>query len=108
MAKLHLKTFSHICRVMFKRKYYLYGEVTSADFQFLYRTKVEFYPGEQEYIDVAVFGTNKHSKIAGKKHPGTVITTDDKTDTWLKLYFGDNLRLIEEQFTGYDSYKYIK
>jgi len=89
-----------------KRKYYLYGEVTSDDIQFLYRAKVEFYPGEQEYLDFVEIGTNKHSKLPGKKHPGTVITTDDKTDTWLKLYFGDKLRLVEEKLTGYDSYKY--
>lgn len=92
---------------MIKRTYYLYGEVTDEDIQFLYRTRVEFYPGEQEYLDFVEIGTNIHSKLPGKKHPGTVTTTADKEDTWLKLYFGDRLRLVEEKYTGYDSYKYF-
>ena len=89
---------------MHKRTYYLYGKVTGDDIQFLHRARVEFYPGEQEYLDFVEIGTNKHTKIPGKKHPATVITTDDKTDTWLNLYFSDRPRLVEVTFTGYDSY----
>lgn len=87
---------------MIKRKYYLYGNVTSEDIEFLYRAKVDFEPGQQEYLEFA----GPPWTIAGKKHPMEVITKTDKEDTWLKLYFGDRLRLVEEQFTGYDSYKY--
>lgn len=93
---------------MIKRTYYLYGEVTDDDIQFLHRARVEFHPGKQDYLDFVVIGTNKHSKIAGKKHPGTVISIDDKVDAWLKLYFSDRLVLVEEQYIGYDSYKYYQ
>lgn len=91
---------------MIKRTYYLYGEVTADDIQFLHRTTVDFRLGEQEYLDFIEIGTNIPSKIAGKKHPAEVITASNKEDTWLKLYFSDRLCLIEEQFNGYDSYKY--
>ena len=83
---------------MIKRSYYLCGEVTGDDIQFLHRAKVEFYPGEQEYLDFVEIGTNKHYKLTGKKHPGTVITTSDQEDAWLKLYFGDRLILEDKYF----------
>lgn len=83
---------------MIKRSYYLCGEVTDDDIQFLHRAKVEFYPGEQEYLDFVEIGTNKHCKLPGKKHPVTVITTSDQEDAWLKLYFGDRLILEDKYF----------
>lgn len=81
---------------MLKCTYYLYGEVTDDDIQFLCRTKVDFRLGEQEYLDFVEIGTNIHSKIAGKKHPAEIVTTTEQEETWLKLYFADRLILADK------------
>lgn len=83
---------------MIKKIWFIFGEITRDDLEWVIRSTLEFKLGEQEFIDVAVFGTNKHSKIASKKHPAEIITSNEKEETWLKLYFADRLVLADKYF----------
>jgi hypothetical protein len=42
------------------------------------------------------------SRLPSLKEPSTIITTNEKEETWLKLYFADRTILLAEEVT----YKY--
>lgn len=87
---------------MIKRTWMIVGVLTQNDIEWLLRSRLDYHPGEQHYLDFIDMGTKVPVKLAGKKDPDTVFTTSDKEETWLKLYFADRAILIEEEV----AYKY--
>jgi len=88
---------------MYKRTWIITGEVTRNDLEWVLRSKLSFMPGEQHYIDINVYGVSRPTKIASRNlEPPTIITTNQKEETWLKLYFADRAVLLAEEVT----YKY--
>lgn len=87
---------------MLKKTWFITGEITRDDLEWILRSKLMFTPGEQHYLDFVEIGTNIHSKIAGKKDPAEIVTTNEKEETWLKLYFADRLILSDKYY--YDDY----
>lgn len=79
---------------MIKKTWLITGEITQQDLEWILRSKLNFVPGEQHYLDFVEIGTNIHSKIPGKLEPAEIVTTNEKEETWLKLYFDNRLRLI--------------
>lgn len=89
---------------MHKRTWIITGELTSDDLQWVLRTKLNFIPGEQPYCVFSDIGngTKVPMRMAGRSEPSKVITTNEKEETWLKLYFANRAILISEEVT----YKY--
>jgi hypothetical protein len=89
---------------MYKRTWIITGEVTRDDLEWVLRSKLSFMQGEQHYLDFVDMISHKPTKIASKLDPSTIITTDEKEETWLKLYFADRaILLAEEVMYKYDS-----
>lgn len=82
---------------MHKKTWYLTGELTQDDIEWVLRSKLEVIPGEQEYLDFVDMLKKQPVKIKGKLHPAEIITTDEKEEVWLKLYFGDRVWLKWEE-----------
>jgi hypothetical protein len=87
---------------MFKRTWIITGEITRDDLEWVFRSKLEFMQGEQHYHEVVDITTLQPLKIAGKLDPSEIVTTNEKEETWLKLYFADRAILIAEE----EAYKY--
>ncbi len=87
---------------MSKRTWIIIGEVTRSDLEWVLRSKLEFIQGEQHYHDFVDMTTRQPTKIAGKLDPSTIVTTNEKEEMWLKLYFADRAILLAEEVT----YKY--
>jgi hypothetical protein len=86
---------------MIKKTWIITGEITRDDLEWVLRSKLEFMQGEQHYHDFVDMTTNQPTKIAGKLDPSEIVTTNEKEETWLKLYFADRAILIAEE-----TYKY--
>ncbi len=82
---------------MFKRTWIITGEITRDDLEWVFRSKLSFMQGEQHYLDFREIGTKNPVKVASKLDPSTVITTNEKEETWLKLYFADRAILLAEE-----------
>ena len=82
---------------MHKRTWIITGELTRDDLEWVLRSKLSFMQGEQHYLDFVDLSTNRPTKIASKLDPSTIITTDEKEETWLKLYFADRAILLAEE-----------
>jgi hypothetical protein len=87
---------------MFKRTWIITGEITRDDLEWVLRSKLEFTQGEQHYHDFVDMVTKQPTKIAGKLDPSEIVTTNEKEETWLKLYFADRVILVVEEV----EYKY--
>lgn len=89
---------------MVKRTWIITEALTQDDIGWLLRSKLDFTPGEQHYLDFVEIGTNKHTKLPGKLDPSTVVTISDKQEIWLKLYFANRAILIAEEaiYSYYD------
>ena len=83
--------------MIFKRTWIITGEVTRDDLEWVLRSKLSFMQGEQHYLDFVDLSTNRPTKIASKLDPLTIITTNEKEETWLKLYFADRAILLAEE-----------
>ena len=82
---------------MFKRTWIITGEITRDDLEWVLRSKLDFTRGEQHYLDFVDLRTNRPTKIASKLDPSQIITTNEKEETWLKLYFADRAILLAEE-----------
>jgi hypothetical protein len=82
---------------MIKKTWLILGEITQDDLMWIHRAKFDFTPGYTNYIDVIEYTSNRPMKIAGKAYPGVLVTTNDKEETWLNLYFADRLILQSEE-----------
>ena len=82
---------------MFKRTWIITGEITRDDIEWVLRSKLSFMQGEQHYLDFVDLSTNRPTKIASKLDPSTIITTNEKEEMWLKLYFADRAILLAEE-----------
>ena len=82
---------------MFKRTWIITGEVTRDDIEWVLRSRLDFTRGEQHYIDFVHIGTNRPMKVPSKLDPSTIITTNEKEEMWLKLYFADRAILLAEE-----------
>jgi len=87
---------------MHKRTWIITGEITRDDIEWVLRSRLDFTRGEQHYHDFVDMISKKPLKVAGILDPSTIITTDKKEETWLKLYFADRAILLAEEVT----YKY--
>jgi hypothetical protein len=87
---------------MFKRTWIITEELTRDDLEWMIRTKLSFMQGEQHYVDIAYYGSSRLTKIPSLREPSTIITTNEKEETWLKLYFADRAILLAEEV----KYKY--
>jgi hypothetical protein len=89
---------------MYKRTWIITGEITRDDIEWVLRSKLSFIQGEQHYLDFASPGSSVLKKVPTLLEPSTIITTDEKEETWLKLYFVDRaILLAEEVMYKYDS-----
>jgi hypothetical protein len=82
---------------VFKRTWIITGEITRYDIEWVLRSKLDFTRGEQHYHDFVDINTKQPVKIAGKLDPSQIITTNEKEETWLKLYFADRAILLAEE-----------
>lgn len=87
---------------MRKKIWSISGALTQDDIEWVRRSNLECTLGEQHYLDFVEIGTNKHTKIPGKLEPSEIVTTTEKEEVWLKLYFADRAFLLAEEF----DYKY--
>jgi hypothetical protein len=89
---------------MYKRTWIITGELTRDDLEWVLRSKLSFTQGEQNYFACSDIGngTKVPMRMAGRSEPPTIITTDKKEETWLKLYFANRAILLAEEVT----YKY--
>lgn len=87
---------------MLKRTWIITEELTRDDLEWVLRSKLSFMQGEQHYVDIAYYGSSRLTKIPALREPSQIITTDEKEETWLKLYFANRAILIAEEVT----YKY--
>lgn len=81
---------------MHSKTWRIIGELTQDDIEWILRSKLTFDPGEQHYLDFVEIGSNRHYKVAGKMDPAEIVTTNEKEETWLKLYFADRLILADK------------
>jgi hypothetical protein len=84
---------------MYKRTWIITGEVTRDDLEWVLRSKLSFTQGEQNYFAFSDIGNGIKApmRMAGHSEPPTIITTDEKEETWLKLYFADRAILLAEE-----------
>jgi hypothetical protein len=87
---------------MHKRTWIITEELTRHDLEWVLRSKLSFMQGEQHYLDVVCHGSGRSTKVLSIREPSTIITTNEKEETWLKLYFADRAILLAEEVT----YKY--
>lgn len=85
---------------MIKKTWFITGEITQQDIEWILRSKLDFTQGEQHYMDFVDMFTKKPCKVPSKLDPSKIITTNDKEETWLNLYFAN--RLILENKYYYD------
>ena len=83
---------------MHKRTWIITGEITQHDVEWILRSKLDFTPGEQHYMDFVDIVTRKPCKVPSKLEPSEIVTTTDKEETWLKLYFADRLILSDKYY----------
>lgn len=83
---------------MFKRTWVITGALTQHDIEWLFRSKLDYQPGEQHYLDFVDLFSKQPTKVAGKRDPATVVTNNDKEEMWLKLYFADRAILLAEEY----------
>ena len=85
--------------MIFKRTWLITGEITRDDLEWILRSKLDFVQGEQHYLDFVDLNTNLPTKIASKLDPSQIITTtNEKEETWLKLYFADRTILLAKDY----------
>ena len=82
---------------MFKRTWIITGEVTRDDLKWVLRSKLSFMQGEQHYLNVTSYGGSVLTKVPSLLDPSQIITTNEKEETWLKLYFADRAILLAEE-----------
>jgi hypothetical protein len=82
---------------MIKRTWLIIGEVTRDDLEWVFRSKLSFIQGEQHYLDVISYGGSVLTKVPSLPDPSQIITTNEKEETWLKLYFADRAILLAEE-----------
>jgi hypothetical protein len=87
---------------MLKKTWIITGEITRDDLEWVLRSKLDFKLGEQHYLDFVGMSTKQPLKIPGKLEPSEIVTTTEKEETWLKLYFADRAILLAEEMM----YKY--
>jgi hypothetical protein len=87
---------------MVKKTWIITGEITRDDLEWIILAKLPFMQGQQHYLDFVDMISKQPTKIAGKLDPSEIVTTTDKEETWLKLYFADRAILIAEE----EMYKY--
>ena len=87
---------------MFRKTWIITGEITRDDLEWIILAKLPFMQGQQHYLDFVDMISKQPTKIAGKLDPSEIVTTTDKEETWLKLYFADRAILIAEE----ETYKY--
>lgn len=83
---------------MLKKTWFITGEITQQDFEWILRSKLDFKSGEQHYMDFIDLPSKNPVKVASKLDPSEIITTTDKEETWFKLYFADRLILYTEDY----------
>jgi hypothetical protein len=66
---------------MLKKTWLITGEITQEDKEWILRSKLDFMQGEQHYMEFV-----------------DIVTTTDKEETWLKLYFADRLILADKYY----------
>lgn len=76
---------------MHSKTWRIIGELTQDDIEWILRSKLEFIPGEQHYVDVAMFAGGPPMRLPSRVDPAEITTNDPKEETWLKLYFGDRV-----------------
>jgi hypothetical protein len=79
---------------MYKRTWIITGEITRDDLEWVLRSKLSFMQGEQHYVDVSFHNSSGLTKVPD---PSQIITTNEKEETWLKLYFADRAILFAEE-----------
>lgn len=82
---------------MLKRTWIITGEITRDDIEWVLRSRLDFTQGEQHYLDFEDMFTKQPMKVPSKLDPSTVITTNEKEEMWLKLYFADRAILLAEE-----------
>jgi hypothetical protein len=82
---------------MFKRTWIITGEVTRDDLEWVLRSKLSFMQGEQHYLNLRQIGNLSPVKVASTLDPSIITTTNEKEETWLKLYFADRAILLAEE-----------
>jgi len=82
---------------MRKRTWVITEELTRDDLEWVLRSKLSFTPGERQYLDIISYGGSVLPKLPSMREPSTIITTTEKEETWLKLYFADRAILIAEE-----------
>lgn len=83
---------------MLKTTWFITGEITRDDIEWILRSKLEFKAGEQHYLDFVDLPSKNPVQIAGKLNPAEIVTTNEKEETWLKLYFADRLILSDKYY----------
>jgi hypothetical protein len=73
---------------MYKRTWIITGEVTRDDLEWVLRSKLSFMQGRQQFTP---------APLLSLREPSTITTTNEKEETWLKLYFADRTILIAEE-----------
>jgi hypothetical protein len=83
---------------MRKRTWVITEELTHDDLEWVLRSKLDFEPEQQHYIEIAVYGSNTLKNVPTSREPAQIITTNEKEETWLKLYFADRLILADKYY----------
>lgn len=83
---------------MVKKTWLITGEITQHDIEWILRSKLDFTYGEQHYLDFVDMFTKAPIKISGKIEPSEIVTTNDKEETWLNLYFANRLILADKYY----------
>ncbi len=68
----------------------IFDKLSGDDIVWLQRSGLEIELGRVERIEVF---TPKYATISGLRSPTRVVTTDDRQEMWLKLYFGQRVYL---------------
>ena len=82
---------------MRKRTWVITEELTHDDLEWVLRSKLSFTQGEKKHLDIISYGGSVLPKLPIMREPSTIITTTEKEETWLKLYFADRAILIAEE-----------
>jgi len=85
--------------VVFKRTWIITGELTRDDIEWVLRSKLSFMQGEERYLSFRQIGIHNPVKVSNGLDPSQIITTNEKEETWLKLYFIDRAILLAEEVT---------
>ena len=82
---------------MFKRTWIITGELTRDDLEWVLRSKLSFMQGEERFLTLRAIGIHNPVKVSNGLEPSQIITTDEKEETWLKLYFANRAILLAEE-----------